>query len=344
MTPTVIDFQQIRLNNDLSAVVERYLGPAKNGKWRCPFHNDNTPSFSVKDGRYRCFGTCGASGDVVDFVAAMEKTDIKDAARRLGGYLLDLGMTPEQVKSKQAEIKAENIRRELERKAEDQARRQDALQRVGAMFEQVDRYHSQVESARLYWHGQGLTDGTIERRKLGYCSACPTYQQSASYVIPYFYSGNLISIRHRLATPNGCGKYRPEFVGLPNQLFNLDALAQEVEEVHFGLLDRGEVLLVEGEVKAIYMSDSQGIPAVGMPGVESWQEDWIKYFAGSARVYVTLDPDAERKAAEITRILNGNGIEARQVVCTAKIDDMFWRYGCTPGDFMRILEQSRRVT
>lgn len=343
MTAATIDFPQIRLNNDLSAVVESYLGPAKGSKWRCPFHNDKTPSFSVKDGRYKCFGTCGASGDVVDFVAAMEKINLKDAARKLGGYLLDLGLTPQEVKAKQAEIKAENARREAERRTDEQVRRDEAIERVGTMAGLVDKYHSQVESGRPYWHGQGLTDGTIERFRLGYAPSCPTYQQSASYVIPYYHAGHLISIRHRLATPNGCGKYRPEFAGLPNQLFNLDVLTLESEEIPFGLLNPGEVLLVEGEIKSCYLSDIQDLPAVGIPGVESWQEDWIKYFAGVSRVYVTLDPDAERKAADITQTLNGNGIEARQVILTCKPDDFFVCFGGNPADFMRILEQGRRV-
>lgn len=340
---TAIDFGQIRLDNDLMAVVESYLGPPKGGKWRCPFHNDKTPSFSVKAGRYKCFGTCGATGDVVDFVAAMEKSSLKDAARKLGGYLLDLGLTPEQVKAKQAEIKAENARREGERRTEEQIKRDEALERVGAMVGLVERYHSQVGEARTYWHSQGLSDLVIKDAKLGYSPKCPTYPDSPSYVIPYYHNDTLISIRHRLAKPNGCGKYRPEFVGLPNQPFNLDALKPGTDEVNFNLLESGEVLLCEGEIKALYLSWIQGLPAVGIPGVESWQGEWIKHFANCSRVYVTLDPDAERKAAEITRTLNGQGIEARQVVLPCKPDDFFWLYGGNPGDFMRILGQGRRV-
>lgn len=35
----------------------------------CPFHTEQTPSFSVDDetGNYHCFG-CGARGDALDFV------------------------------------------------------------------------------------------------------------------------------------------------------------------------------------------------------------------------------------------------------------------------------------
>lgn len=342
MPLTAIDFQQIRLDNDLAAVVESYLGPPKSGKWNCPFHNDKTPSFSVKAGKYKCFGSCGAAGDVVDFVAAMEKINLKDAARKLGGYLLDLGLTPQEVKARQAEIKAENARREAQQKADEQNRREDALKRVVGMVGLVERYHSEVNKARAYWYKQGLNDLVIQDAKLGYAPKCPTYPDSASYVIPYYHAGNLISIRHRLATPNGCGKYRPEFVGLPNQLFNLDALTPDDEEIPFGLLEPGEVLLVEGEIKSLYLSDVIGLPAVGIPGVDSWQEEWIKYFSGVSKVYVTLDPNAERRALDITRTFNANGIEAKQVTLTCKPDDFFVLYGGNPSDFMRILGQGRK--
>jgi hypothetical protein len=33
------------------------------GKYLCPFHDEKTPSFIVKRGKYKCFG-CGASGEV----------------------------------------------------------------------------------------------------------------------------------------------------------------------------------------------------------------------------------------------------------------------------------------
>ena len=37
-------------------------------KCRCPFHDEKTPSLSVKDNKFKCFG-CGAGGDIFDFVS-----------------------------------------------------------------------------------------------------------------------------------------------------------------------------------------------------------------------------------------------------------------------------------
>lgn len=55
----------------------------------CPFHAEDTPSFTVfrgKDGveRMHCFG-CGVKGDVLDFVQGIKGVDIKEAIRILGG-------------------------------------------------------------------------------------------------------------------------------------------------------------------------------------------------------------------------------------------------------------------
>lgn len=47
---------------DILEVVSRYVKLDKNGKGKCPFHNEKTPSFKVyKKGGFKCFG-CGAGG------------------------------------------------------------------------------------------------------------------------------------------------------------------------------------------------------------------------------------------------------------------------------------------
>ncbi len=50
----------------------------------CPFHEDHTPSFNVyvESQRYCCFG-CGAQGDVIDFVRALDGCSFAEAVQRL---------------------------------------------------------------------------------------------------------------------------------------------------------------------------------------------------------------------------------------------------------------------
>lgn len=57
-------------------------------KGLCPFHDERTPSFTVRPGvgRYHCFG-CGASGDVYAFLMEMDHVGFGDAVERLAGKL-----------------------------------------------------------------------------------------------------------------------------------------------------------------------------------------------------------------------------------------------------------------
>ena len=76
------DFQKIRQEIPIEEVA-RWLGiEVLNGKAKCPFHNDQTPSMSFKDGRFKCFG-CDASGDAIDLVARLKNLSTTEAAQKI---------------------------------------------------------------------------------------------------------------------------------------------------------------------------------------------------------------------------------------------------------------------
>ena len=83
-----INFDQFRSDNPLSAVAGAVVKLTRAGnllQGRCPFHADNSPSFTVyPDQRYHCFG-CGAHGDVVDFVMALHGVGYGEALSMLDG-------------------------------------------------------------------------------------------------------------------------------------------------------------------------------------------------------------------------------------------------------------------
>ncbi|WP_319533394.1 CHC2 zinc finger domain-containing protein [uncultured Cohaesibacter sp.] len=65
----------------LSDVIGQSVRLNRSGTWMlglCPFHEESNPSFAVKDidGRYVCF-TCGAHGDIFDWVAHTDNLDPK---------------------------------------------------------------------------------------------------------------------------------------------------------------------------------------------------------------------------------------------------------------------------
>lgn len=85
--------REVKQASPLLPEVEVHVKLRKSGaaSWTglCPFHRENTSSFTVHDRRdpqrpdyYKCFG-CGASGDVISFVAAIEGLSRGKAIRAL---------------------------------------------------------------------------------------------------------------------------------------------------------------------------------------------------------------------------------------------------------------------
>lgn len=85
----------------------------RSGKVSCPLHKDRTPSMKV-DRRYHCF-SCGADGDVIDFVSLMEKCGKYEAALRLSGYF-GISFDASEAARKEARKEANERRKAQERK------------------------------------------------------------------------------------------------------------------------------------------------------------------------------------------------------------------------------------
>ncbi|MCL1999082.1 MAG: DNA primase [Turicibacter sp.] len=79
--------EDIRSGNSIVDVIGGYVVLKNRGGsffGLCPFHNEKTPSFSVSQEKqmYYCFG-CGASGNVISFIMAIENYDFVDSLKFL---------------------------------------------------------------------------------------------------------------------------------------------------------------------------------------------------------------------------------------------------------------------
>ncbi|MFT4186655.1 MAG: DNA primase [Micrococcaceae bacterium] len=80
--------EEVRERADLKAIVEETvtLKSAGVGTWKglCPFHDEKTPSFTVKPqaGYYHCFG-CGEGGDIFSFLMNTEQLSFSEAVEEL---------------------------------------------------------------------------------------------------------------------------------------------------------------------------------------------------------------------------------------------------------------------
>lgn len=84
------DVQEVKERTPLDEVVREHvtLRPAGAGslKGLCPFHDEKTPSFTVRPavGHWHCFG-CNEGGDVITFVQKVDHLSFAEAVERLAG-------------------------------------------------------------------------------------------------------------------------------------------------------------------------------------------------------------------------------------------------------------------
>lgn len=109
--------------------------------------------------------------------------------------------------------------------------------------------------------------------------------------IPYYRDGPngpfVVSMRFRCSVKGCRCPDHPKYLSTPGDdvwLFNTPVLLE----------DTASVAICEGELDAISASVC-GVPAVGLPGAESWQPYFASLFAGYESVFILADGDAAGK-------------------------------------------------
>jgi len=79
--------EEVRAANDIVDVISSYVQLKRKGRYYfglCPFHSENSPSFSVKPDRqyFHCFG-CHAGGDVFSFISRIENKTFSESLEYL---------------------------------------------------------------------------------------------------------------------------------------------------------------------------------------------------------------------------------------------------------------------
>ncbi len=81
-------FNFVKDHVDILSVIGEYTSLKKTGslywKARCPFHYENTPSFTVSPHKkiFYCFG-CHVTGDVIEFIGKIEHLNPFESAQHL---------------------------------------------------------------------------------------------------------------------------------------------------------------------------------------------------------------------------------------------------------------------
>ncbi|RME75722.1 MAG: DNA primase [Planctomycetota bacterium] len=145
---------------DIVGLVSEYVALRRSGsgyKGLCPFHEERTPSFSVRPdrGTWYCFGRCSRGGNAIDFVMAKEGLEFWPAlvllAERAGLPV------PERGRGGQGDEQATPRARLLE------------MHRIAAAFFRAGLERSREgERARRYVRERGIEPAWAERFGLGY--------------------------------------------------------------------------------------------------------------------------------------------------------------------------------
>jgi DNA primase len=153
-------FAEVKAKVDLVKVVQEHLRLTKRNKdfvGLCPFHQEDTPSFTVhpQTQTWYCFG-CQRHGDVFTFVELIEKTDKRGSLQ----------------------ILAERAGVELKKLSPEQKERSDSRKRLLAMLKLAAQYYEYVlwstpagEPGRRVLTDRGVGEETARRFQLGYAPA-----------------------------------------------------------------------------------------------------------------------------------------------------------------------------
>lgn len=152
--------EEVKRNSDIVRIVSSHVKLNSKGNYfmgKCPFHNDNSPSFAVypNDQSYFCFG-CGAGGDIFNFLQEAENYDFIGAIKHLAEKN---GITlPEEDYDQQTKELNALKKRLIE------------IHKTAGLF-----YHNLLKSdvgehARVYLNERGLIKSTWTSFGLGYSS------------------------------------------------------------------------------------------------------------------------------------------------------------------------------
>jgi hypothetical protein len=162
---------------------------------------------------------------------------------------------------------------------------------ITALLEQATaRYQSQVNEAGPYLVRRGIDREVAEAARLGVVvEPEPGHEDyQGRLCIPYLTRAGVVTLKFRCIDPhdgtckdNGHVKYLcPSGMGKP-RLYNVDSF-----------FSRSRVIAIaEGELDALILTHKAGIPAVGCPGVSTWQPHFPRCFNGFQQVLIFADGD-----------------------------------------------------
>lgn len=288
----------------LKRVGLRYVG-------LCPFHSENTPSFSVnaEEGFYYCFG-CHVSGDAISFVRAVERLDFVQAVEVLASRA---GLT--------LTYDSDELNKSVTKRS--------ALQ--SAVNRSVDFYHEnllnspQAAMAREYLISRGIAQESWLKFKLGWApdqanalydyldidekvyvdaglgfidqSGKPLDQLRARIIFPIFdVSGKPIAFGGRIlpqGEAHGASRQGAKYKNSPETaLYSKRKTLYGLHLAKAQVVSEGEIIICEGYTDVIAFFNAGLQRAVASCGTALTEDHFAKIKSFSKRIILAFDADS----------------------------------------------------
>lgn len=329
---------------DIEQLISEYVTLKRAGtnvKGLCPFHNEKTPSFVVSRDKqfYHCFG-CGASGNAIGFVMAIENMDFLDAIE----FLADKG-----------QIDLEQYREKKQGNYTYKPENKDLKKKYFEVTGHAARFFymnlKKDHDALKYFEGRGITTETIKKFGLGFAKnewrslldylAKPPYTakelEAVGLVIPKD-KGNghydrfrdrvmfpIIDVQGKVVGFGGriMGDGQPKYLNSPETpIFNKSNTLYNLNLAKNALGKEKQLIVVEGymDVIALYQNGIQNVVATLGTALTTSHGRLLKRYADEIIIAYDSD-DAGQKATERSvDILEQVDLKVRVLTLTDGLD------------------------
>jgi DNA primase len=315
----IVDLVEARTR--LRKVGARYTG-------LCPFHQEKTPSFSVKPdrGTYHCFG-CGVGGDAISFVRETEGLDFVGAIE----WLADRFRVPLEYEESSPEADAKRRRRE----------RLYALLDQAASFYERGLWAESGKPVQDYLEGRGLGEEICREFRLGLSPAGGMLARKArekGFSQQELAAAGLVTKRgtdyfqRRLMFPltDARGRVlgfqarklheddplRGKYVNSPeSELFRKSNVLYGFHLARPAISKEDRALVVEGNLDVIALRQAGLQPVVASMGTALTEGQLRELARLTGRVFLCFDADAAGEEATLRgmELARGQGFDVRVV-------------------------------
>lgn len=261
--------EEVRQANDIVDVVSEYVQLKKQGRNHfglCPFHDENTPSFSVAEEKqiFHCFG-CGKGGNVFSFLMEIEQFSFIEAVKHLAS---------------QSQIALPEINDSKQNKLSKEATTLlNAYEWLTKYYHHLLKYTENGEKALKYFTDRGITEETIDTFELGYAPSdegvTAEFLFKKGFHQQTLIKAGILSLKGEIATDpfkarivfpinNHLGKtvgfggrsiqknHQPKYLNSPeNELFHKGSLLYNFDLAKNEVRKKSEVIVLEGYMDVI---------------------------------------------------------------------------------------------